>query len=103
MQTQVSHIAGATPPPDQAGRKEPLPAAECERLFSTYGERMTSENVATELGYSLTYFLKKIGSEKHRHLDWVSFLFPVRIRHGRVPYYPTQKVARLLHEKGLLK
>lgn len=103
MQTDATPYAVRKALPSKAPSQSVQSTEASERLFAAYGERMTSEEVASELGYSLTYFLKKIGSEKHRHLDWVSALFPVRVRLGRTAYYPTNYVAQLLRKKGLFQ
>ncbi len=74
-----------------------------DRLIATYGERMTTLQVATELGYTETYFLKKIGSAKHTHLDWVKALKPARFSLGLTPYYHTEAVSKFMGQKGILK
>lgn len=71
-------------------------------LVSEYGERMRAQDVAKELGYSHVYFVKKIGSEKHRHLDWVKALLPARVRVGASYGYRTDAVQALMAKRGLL-
>lgn len=71
-------------------------------LVTKFGERMSAVQVAGVLGYSPTYFTKKIGSEKHRHLDWVKTLLPARVKNGAAFEYKTDAVERLMRGRGLL-
>lgn len=71
-------------------------------LAAEYGDHMRAQDVAKELGYSHIYFVKKIGSEKHRHLDWVKALLPARVRLGASYGYRTTAVQKLMASRGLL-
>lgn len=79
--------------------RESDPAA---NLVDRFGDRMSSTEVAAALGYSHTYFIKKIGSKDHNHLDWVMALRPARVRMGRTTKYKTKAVAKLMVKRGLL-
>ncbi|MDG1580922.1 hypothetical protein [Pseudomonas sp. GOM6] len=71
-------------------------------LVTEYGGRMSAKDVAGELGYSYTYFTKKIGNAKYRHLDWVKVLLPARIKNGAAFDYKTSAVEGLMKVRGLL-
>lgn len=71
-------------------------------LVSEYGARMSAKDVAVELGYSYSYFTKKIGYAKYRHLDWVKVLLPARIKNGAAFDYRTSAVECLMKMRGLI-
>jgi hypothetical protein len=71
-------------------------------MVQKFGACMTAKQVAAELGYSLVYFTKKIGSEKHGHLEWVKALRPARVKAGSTFEYKTVAVETLMRGRGLL-
>lgn len=71
-------------------------------MFQKFGDSMTATQVAAELGYSPVYFTKKIGSEKHAHLDWVKALRPARVKAGATFVYKTKAVEVLMRGRGLI-
>ena len=75
---------------------------EAKPLVVKYGQLMTPEQVASELGYSVTYFIKKIGSKKYSHLDWVRSLRPWRAKVGSRYKYRTEAVENLLKARNVL-
>ena len=81
----------------ESGSADPV-----SHLIVLFGERMSSSQVASALGYSHTYFIKKIGSQHHIHLDWVIALKPARVRMGRSTQYKTKAVALFMKHRGLL-
>lgn len=88
--------------PQLTARVEQKGADPVANLVERFGDRMSASQVADALGYSHTYFQKKIGSKDYAHLDWVQALKPARVRHGRAHQYKTLAVGGFMLQRGLL-